>query len=182
MDLFAFDDDYVRRLREGDRWTQEHFAGYFEVLLTLKLRGRVRPPTDIADVIQEVFARFFTGLRKDTSVRDGQKLGAFVFAICNHVLQERARGKRGAEEVEIDPELPAPNGDEAFRRLVTQEAKERVERVLRCLSARDAEVLRAVFLHELDKDEICRRLGVERSYLRVLVHRAMERFRENLDC
>ena len=34
-----------------------------------------------------------------------------------------------------------------------------------------------VFLEERDKDEICRSFSVERNYLRVLVHRAKEKFR-----
>jgi RNA polymerase sigma-70 factor (ECF subfamily) len=37
--------------------------------------------------------------------------------------------------------------------------------------------LRLVFLEEKNKDEICRQLNVGREYLRVLIHRAKERFR-----
>jgi RNA polymerase sigma-70 factor (ECF subfamily) len=37
--------------------------------------------------------------------------------------------------------------------------------------------LRAVFLDERDKDEICTELGVDRDYLRVLLHRAKASFR-----
>ena len=178
MDLFAFDDDYVRRLREGDRWTEDHFVRYFELLLTLKLRGRVRPPADIADVIQEVFARVYNGLRGASGVREGQKLGAYVVAICNHVLQERARATHQTEEIESD--IPSFDED-AFRRMVTQQTKERVHRTLATLGMRDAGILRALFIQELDKDEIARRFDVDRNYLRVLVHRALEKFREKYE-
>jgi len=34
-----------------------------------------------------------------------------------------------------------------------------------------------LFLQELPKDEICRLLGVDGDYLRVLLHRAKSRFR-----
>jgi hypothetical protein len=37
-----------------------------------------------------------------------------------------------------------------------------------------------VFYDEVDRDEICRRFGVAREYLRVLVHRAKSRLREGL--
>jgi RNA polymerase sigma-70 factor (ECF subfamily) len=37
--------------------------------------------------------------------------------------------------------------------------------------------LRAVFLEERDKDEVCTELGVDRDYLRVLLHRAKASFR-----
>ena len=36
----------------------------------------------------------------------------------------------------------------------------------------------AIFFDETPKDEICRRFGVEREYLRVLLHRAKQHFRE----
>ena len=42
---------------------------------------------------------------------------------------------------------------------------------------RDRDLLRAIFLEEKEKDEICREFGVDREYLRVLLHRAKERFR-----
>ena len=33
MDFFTFDDEYVRRLREGDPCTEEHYEHYFGLLL-----------------------------------------------------------------------------------------------------------------------------------------------------
>jgi RNA polymerase sigma-70 factor (ECF subfamily) len=53
----------------------------------------------------------------------------------------------------------------------------RVRLVLETLPPRDAEILRAVFLEEGDKEEVCRRLGIDRDYLRVLLHRAKKAFR-----
>ena len=38
-------------------------------------------------------------------------------------------------------------------------------------------LLKAVFLDERDRDEVCRELGVERDYLRVLLHRAKQEFK-----
>jgi RNA polymerase sigma-70 factor (ECF subfamily) len=42
----------------------------------------------------------------------------------------------------------------------------------------DGTLLREVFLEERDRDEVCKRHGVSRNYLRVLLHRAKQRFRE----
>ena len=52
-----------------------------------------------------------------------------------------------------------------------------VRRVLDGLAERDRSLLRAVFLEERDKDEVCTELGVDRDYLRVLLHRAKASFR-----
>ncbi len=42
---------------------------------------------------------------------------------------------------------------------------------------RDRSLLKAVFLDERDRDEVCRELGVDREYLRVLLHRAKQAFK-----
>ena len=62
--------------------------------------------------------------------------------------------------------------------VVTRERKELVRSVLSELSEKDRDILRAVFLEDVDKSEICDRYQVDRDYLRVLVHRAKTRFRD----
>jgi RNA polymerase sigma-70 factor (ECF subfamily) len=37
--------------------------------------------------------------------------------------------------------------------------------------------LKAVFLDERDRDEVCEEFGVDRAYLRVLLHRAKQEFK-----
>ncbi len=61
--------------------------------------------------------------------------------------------------------------------LVTRESQEHIRRILGDLPQRDQQLLRAVFLEEKDKDEVCRSFGVDRGYLRVLLHRAKDKFR-----
>ena len=177
MELYSFDDEYLRRLREGDRWTEEHFLSYFQQLLLIKLRGRVRSAQAIDDIRQEVFLRVFRVLRSPDGVRDGRKLGAFVNSVCNNVLFESFRANGRTEALADDyAEVadPASGVDEA---LLTGETRERVRRVLDKLQEKDAGILRAVFLEERDKDEICRAFHVDRNYLRVVLHRAKEKFR-----
>ena len=177
MDFFAFDDEYVRRLRGGDRWTEEHYFRYFKLFLTLKLRGRGVAPGEVDDVIQEVHSRVFKELRGEGGPRDGHKFGAYVNSICNHVVQESARKQRDTRELED----VFPSEDDALRDLITRETETRVHRTLASLGERDAGILRSVFIQEGDKDDICRRFGVTRDYLRVLVHRALEKFRDEYD-
>ena len=172
MELFSFDDDYVRRLRDGDRETAAHFHAYFRDLLLIKLRRRLASMEAIDEVRQEVFTRCIAGLGE---LRDARKLGAFVNAICNRVLMEyyRAEGRTEALDEQSDF-ADASDPDAAFD---SARNIDRVRRVLATLPPRDAEILRAVFLEEGDKEEVCKRLGVERDYLRVLLHRAKEKFR-----
>jgi hypothetical protein len=100
-----------------------------------------------------------------------------VNSICNHVVQEHWRDNRPVQALE--DVFVADNN--LFLELSNRETVARVERTLRRLAeenARDAELLRDFFMRELDKDAICLKYRVDRNYLRVLVHRALKKFRE----
>ncbi len=62
--------------------------------------------------------------------------------------------------------------------VISHDTRDAVREVLDGLKERDRGLLRAVFLEERDKDEVCREMGVDREYLRVLLHRAKGAFRE----
>jgi RNA polymerase sigma-70 factor (ECF subfamily) len=177
VELYSFDDDYVRRLKAEDRWTEEHFLSYFQQLLHLKLRNRVRSQQQIDDIRQEVFVRVFRVLRSPDGVRDGRKLGAFVNSVCNNVLFETFRANGRTDQL-ADDFLEVPDSvRDAETAFVSEETGRRVRRVLDGMTGRDAEILRALFLEERDKDEICGAFGVDRDYFRVVLHRAKEKFR-----
>jgi RNA polymerase sigma-70 factor, ECF subfamily len=173
MDLFAFDDLYVRRLKDHDRETEAHFDKYFRPMLFAKLRKHIAPQ-DVDDVIQDVFMRVLSRLEE---VRDGRRFGAFVLGFCNNVLLELYRKESRTEPLTEQHEGIAgkSNTEEEF---FSEEAAARVRLVLSRMPKLDAAILRAVFLDEEDREQICRRFGVTAKYLRVLLHRAKEKFRK----
>jgi len=174
----SFDADYVRNLCAGDRRTQEHFVGYFTELLQLKLRSRLQSSHAIEDVRQETFARVFSVLRKDGGLRQPESLGAFVNMVCNHVLSEHYRSSSSNESIDVEgrPE-PTDKGASALDIVAARQIKDKVEEILRDLEPRDRLLLKAVFLDERDRDEVCLEFGVDREYLRVLLHRAKQEFK-----
>ena len=179
MDFYQFDDAYVTRLREGDRWTEEHFVRYFNELLLIKLRHRLRTKHAIDDVRQEVFVRVFRNIRGG-AIRDGRRLGSFVNSVCNNVLLEWYRSASRNEVID-DVRDDVADETDLDALLATAETTAIVRRVLRNVPKKDAELLSAVFLEERDKDDVCREFGVGRGYLRVLLHRAREKFRSEYE-
>lgn len=177
MELFSFDQAYVERLRDGDFATQQHFVRYFQPLLRIMMRARMIPADRIDDLTQDTFIRVVSALRKESGVRQPERFGAFVNSVCKNVLHEYYRSLRHTDPLE-DSHFKIP--DKAIDlegMLVTQQLREQVHKVLAEMPARDRDLLRAIFLEEKDKDEICNAFGVDRDYLRVCVHRAKERFR-----
>lgn len=171
MDLFAFDDLYVRRLKEHDRETEAHFNQYFRPILFAKLSTSI-PAQDIDDVVQEVFTRVLTRLDE---VRDGHRFGAFVLGFCNNIIREGYRRSSRTEPLtEEHQQIAAKSNAEA--EFFSQEAAAAVREVLGEMRERDADILRALFLAEEEREEICQRLGVSAEYLGVVLHRAKQRF------
>ena len=178
MQFCSFDATYVDSLCAGDRSTQEHFVGYFTTLLQLKLRSRLQSPQAVEDVRQETFVRVFKALRKEGTLREPGRLGAFVNTVCNNVLFEhyRSSGRSQSLDEEGQPEPQAPGAD-ALEIASSRQMKEKVREILVNLPERDRSLLKAVFLDERDRDEVCREFGVDREYLRVLLHRAKQEFK-----
>jgi RNA polymerase sigma-70 factor (ECF subfamily) len=169
VDFYPFDEEYLRRLRAGEPEVEEHFSIYFAGCLRLKLRaGRYLAP-DADDIIQETFLRALVKLRAN-GLRQAESLGAFVFAICKHICLERSRPRRLEPLPEDYSEfLQSPDNQE--RDLLEAERKRAVLRAMQEMDPKDRDLLVAYFFEEQPKDEICKKLGVSRNYLRVCLHR-----------
>jgi RNA polymerase sigma-70 factor (ECF subfamily) len=172
MDRFTFDDLYLRRLKEHDRETGEHFVEYFSPLLLAKL-GSQLPPQDVEDARQDVLLRT---LAKLDDLRESCKLGAFVLGICKNVVLERYGKVSRTEPLEEWHGLIVGdwNIEEEFLR---KEAAATVRQILSEMrKTREAKILRAIFLDEKDRAEVCRELELSPENLRVVLHRALKSF------
>jgi len=178
LQFYSFHAGYVESLCAGDPQVQEHFVGYFTELLHLKLRTRLQSAQAIEDVRQETFARVLSVLRRDGGLRQPERLGAFVNMVCNNVLFEyyRSAGRSESLNMEGRPELAAKGAD-ALEMATAAQIKDKVREILLELDLRDRSLLQAVFIDERDRDDVCREYGVDRDYLRVMLHRAKQEFK-----
>jgi len=177
LQLQSFDESYVERLHAGDFRTQEHFVAYFSELIQLKLRSRLNSPQAIEDVRQETFARVFAALRAG-KIRQPDRLGAFVNSMCNNVLLEHYRANSRDDSLDEDEErdFPATNVD-VLGAIANKQLAEKIREILEAMPERDRRLIREIFLEERDKDQVCNDFGVDRDYLRVLLHRAKQSFK-----
>jgi RNA polymerase sigma-70 factor, ECF subfamily len=180
LERYEFDADYVRRLVSADPETERHFTAYFGQLLTMKLRPRLRSGALIEDAKQETFVRVLTTLKRKGGLAAAESLGAFVNGVCNNVLFElyRANARTTPLADEYDEAETRAGADLT---MIAGEDRERVRQVLASLPQRDKNLLRWLFFEERDKDEICRELQIDRNYLRVLLHRAKNEFRDRFN-
>jgi RNA polymerase sigma-70 factor, ECF subfamily len=174
-----FDSSYLDRLRSGDFSAQQHFVAYFGELIRLKAGKRLRTIAAVEDVRQETLARVLR-LVTEERIREPERLGAFVNSVCNNVLHEHYRSR--SREVPADAEVvnavldPTISVTEVIAR---RQVQQQVRQTLDELPGKDRCLLKALFLEERDKDDVCRDFGVTREYLRVLVHRAKQSFKSH---
>ncbi|WP_263382387.1 RNA polymerase sigma factor [Granulicella arctica] len=179
MNFDTFDASYIEKLRLGDEATAEHFVRYFSELILLKLRSRLRSQQAIEDVRQETFTRVFALVRSERGIRQADRLGPLVNSVCNNVLFEQYRSDGRADPLEEETAAHlVERAPDALSSMISSETRHRIRNVLDTLSERDRGLLRAVFLEEKDKDEVCKEMGVNREYIRVLLHRAKHSFRK----
>lgn len=177
MEFFAFDEVYFRRLRDRDPVTEQHFVSYFSDLLQIKLRARLHSAQAVEDVKQETFVRVLSAIRSEAGIRSPERLGAFVNSVCNNVLLEHYRSNSRADQMGEDASAIPDRVIDLDGLLVTKQTCQQVRRILARLPDKERRLLHAAFLEEKDRDQVCREFGVDRNYLRVLLHRAMQSFK-----
>lgn len=180
LENYPFDANYVRLLAEGDASVAEHFSAYFGKLLLLKLRSRVRSAAAIDDIRQETFLRVLRTLREKGGLQHPERLGAFVNSVCNNVLFESFRAQARYAPLPEDEGEPEDKACNLHQELINEERKQAVENVLERLAPVDRDILKMLFYEDADKQEICRVMGVDRNYLRVLLFRARLHFKAAL--
>lgn len=177
VDFYTFDDEYLRRLGARDSATEAHFVAYFSERLRITLRARGIDSHTIEDVRQETFCRVLVAVQAG-SVNNAGGFGAYVYAVCKHVLSESRRDDARYDHESLEfTEVPDEQLglEELMQR---QENGKHVRAILAALPERDRHLLQARFFEDRDNDEVCGDFGVDRDYLRVLIHRALHKFGE----
>jgi RNA polymerase sigma-70 factor (ECF subfamily) len=176
VEFFDFNEHYLEQLRNRDFLTEQHFFKYFSELLLIKLRSRVRSSQAVEDIQQETFLRVLKTLRTEDGIRSPEKFGAFVNSVCNNVLLEFYRSASHSSLSDENAVDPPDRTIDLDGMLTTKQTREHVRKILDQLPEKDRRLLRALFLEDKDKDEVCQEFGVDRDYLRVMLHRAKQNF------
>jgi len=176
VEFFSFDKAYLRRLEQRDPETEKHFVQYFTAILVSKLRTRSLHTQDVDELKQETFSRVVRAITQ-REVKEPQRFGAFVTAVCHNVLLEFYRSRSRNQHVDVD-EVEVPDGETNLEdEMIRKERQRMVLVILAKLPAKEQAILRALYIDGMDKEEICRTFKVKRDYFRVKLHRALKSFK-----
>jgi RNA polymerase sigma-70 factor (ECF subfamily) len=177
VDFYSFDEDYLRRLGARDPATESHFVSYFSERLKVTLRARGVDSHTIEDVRQETFCRVWLAVQSG-SVHNPKGFGAYVHSVCKNVLSESRRVDVRNQHDSLET-TDLPDGHLGLDVMMQRKENGQVVRkILKMLPERDRHILHARFFEDRDNDDVCLQFGIERDYLRVLLHRAINKFGE----
>jgi RNA polymerase sigma factor (sigma-70 family) len=177
VDFYSFDEEYLRRLGGRDSATEAHFVAYFTERIKIILRSRKVDFHIIQDVIQETFYRVLTAVQAG-KINNPVGFGSYVNSVAKNVLSEILRGGHRNQHDPLDSIDVIDEKLSLDDLLERKEDRKLVLAILSELPERDRLLLQARFFEDRDNEEVCEDFGVDRDYLRVLFHRAINKFAE----
>ena len=177
---FEFDESYLRALQARNEAAENQLITSLGPRIRTVLRSHMRSWDRTLDAYQETFLRVFTYLRSGKTLDSPSSLPGFVLAVSRNVAFEHLRSYGRQDQFPEEMPDPADRAPGPEDKVVTEERKQIVRRVLSELSQRDRDLL-CMLLEEEDPEKLCRDFGVDRGYLRVLLHRARLRFKKALE-
>jgi RNA polymerase sigma-70 factor (ECF subfamily) len=144
------------------------------------LRREVRDPVLAEDLCSETMRIVLERLQREP-LEDPTKLPAFLAQTARNLAIAEWRKRARRQTVTGEDATIAAQPDEsvdASNAVQDRQRAEAVRRVLREMATpRDRELLVRYYLHDEDKAEICRRLGLSDAHFNRVIFRARERFR-----
>lgn len=179
VDLYSFDANYLQRLKAREPDTENHFVSYFTPRLQMKLRQRGFSSPTLEDIRQDTFCRVLIAVQAG-NVQHPERFGAFVASVCDNLILEKWREAGRNNHLDVES-LDVPDTRVNLESLVLSKEKRKiVEEILDQMSPKKRNILRALLFEDLDREELCRRFGINSDYLRVLLFRAREEFATRL--
>jgi RNA polymerase sigma-70 factor (ECF subfamily) len=172
--------ELTRRVQEGDSGAETEMVERYSRGLRFLLRRRTRDPELAEDLLQETWAVALERLRGD-SIDDPARLAGFLSGVARHLalneLRKAGRQKTTANSTIV--ELIPDEDNNPIRQASRAEVCKHVQRLIGELGQqRDREILNSFYVLEQDKENICRKLGVDGTHFNRVLFRARQRLRD----
>jgi len=169
-----FDEAYLARLRKGDDFTARHFDRHFRRLVKMQLWGRFRPD-QIGDMVDDVMAavieKVMAGEPKEAACLPG-----YVRGICANLQKREIRSHAKYQVVDLDLDRLTCNAESPEEKALDEEKASAVWKVLERLRVRQRNVLLDLHYHGMERDEACKKYGVTRDQLKLILFHARQKF------
>lgn len=168
--------ELVEAVRGGDRDAFAKLYRDFVGVVQLAVRDQLRDADQVADAVQETFARALQSLDK---LRDPERFKAWLLAIARHTAVDTRRDRSRFVLTEPEDTEPVNGSEDPAELTALRDIATMVDGLVGGLSRRDAIALRLVTLG-FDVADVAKALGVRHGAAKVVLHRARRRLRAAL--
>ena len=147
------------------------------------VRSKLRDRELAADLLNEAVAISLEHVRSGKLVKVDQGLPGYVFKVSMNLARNYRRNKDNSAEARTDSSaLDNVAGSAARDDIDDQRLRQLTRDMLASLNmARDRQIVERFYLDEVDKDTICRDLGVTAAQFNLVISRARQRMKRLLD-
>jgi RNA polymerase sigma-70 factor (ECF subfamily) len=160
----------------SDEFVKRHYAGLY-----LLLQRRIKDAAVAADMLNEAVATAMTHVRSGR-VAQPERLAGYVYRVAMNLYRNYRREFDNRADLRSDPDaiqqVAADNGDEVLDPAIAREVRSIISSLA---TARDREIVKRFYLHEEDKESICRTLGLSALHFDRVIFRARQRIRTLLE-
>jgi RNA polymerase sigma factor (sigma-70 family) len=173
---FQFDAEYLARVRAKDQATLKHFCEYFSTPIRNKV-GHSLPRQNVDDMVQDIFAAVLERIDAGEP-REPEKLPGYIFGICRNLILQEWDRKKNPPVPESDLASIADRRESIEALLVRSAPIQSVQFILKKLPDRYREAIERVYILEQDRQTAARAMGTTTDNLRLILLRALRKFRE----
>ncbi len=168
------------RIARGDDVAESEMVRLYEPGMRRILRTRTDRPSDIDDLVNQVWLLALPKLRNG-ELRDPRALPAYLNTFTRRVARNYLRlsaRKTGTSDTDFVEQQASPS-EGPYVRLKWTQAVEIASTLLDKLSVeRDREILKRFFVHGEERERICREFGLDAVQFNKVLHRARKRFKD----
>jgi RNA polymerase sigma factor (sigma-70 family) len=167
----------TERVRQGDVEAEHLLVTLYHERIRIVAQARLRNGEDAQDIAQEVMIAVVSGLRRG-QLRDGERLGAFVYGIArNHINGYfRSSGRRPEER-------PIEEGDailDPAAAMARRDQSTLIREALKVTTSEDRRILLMTLVDGMKPGEIASRLGLSGEVVRARKSRALKKIVEQI--
>lgn len=174
--------DLVADIHRGNRNAEAALVRKYSRQVLYILSRRCGDPDLARDICQETFLVLLEKFRRQL-IDDPEKLAAYIQQTAINILVARNR-KEARRQTYPDSDLIDAMIDDGGNPITDVEKADIRKSVRECIlqlnNPRDKEILYRYYIHEHDKEEICRHLNIEFRHFDKVISRARSRLRESI--
>lgn len=177
-DATEWDDERVLAESQSSPWLFSIIVERYEAPFTRKVRGIVRDPRDVEEVVQDAFTKIYVNADK-YEPQSGAKFSSWAYRILMNTAFTRYQKLRKDMEryAAIDPEYEQLYG-EWSNHAGFETTRDAIERVLVRLPGHFAYVLQLHYLERWSHQDIADETGENVGTIKARIHRAKAAFRK----